>query len=111
MENKEEKSIVAEERVPYPLLEVYFPSLRSAGQVSAPRREFAVVLRADLQETAHTSCVNSPLPFEKVMHAHAHTDTHTHTHSAFTRVLVLRVEFLHRELRKVVIIKRVPRRL
>lgn len=51
----------------YRLLEVYCPHLKSAGQVSAPRRECAPVPRVGLEETAHPGYVNPPVLLKKVM--------------------------------------------
>lgn len=68
--SKRKKSIVAETKVLYRPLEVYCPRLKSAGQVSTPRREFAAVLRVGLEETAYTGCVNSSVLFKKMMRAH-----------------------------------------
>lgn len=89
----------------YRLLEVYCPRLKTAGQVSTPHRDFAVVLKVGLEETANTEHAGSPVLFKKMTH------TQTHTHTVFTRLSVLRFKVFCRELSEVVIIKRVPRRL
>lgn len=52
------------------LLEVCCPRWRSAGQVSTPHRGFAVVLRAVLEETAHTGRVHSSALSQEVMRTH-----------------------------------------
>lgn len=101
MEKRKEKGILAERKVFHRLLEVCCPRLKSAGQVSTPRREFAVVLRVVLEETAHTGHVHSSALFKGVMR----------THTIFTRFFVLCFEFFCRELGEVVIVKRVPGRL
>lgn len=68
--SKRKKVFVAETKVLYRPLEVYCPRLKSAGQVSTPRREFAAVLRVGLEERANTGCVNSSVLFKKMMRAH-----------------------------------------